>query len=87
MRSNRWTGVVALTGLLIGLLAFWNSTSPGQAPRRNPPMPWEYRVMNAESQENHEEMLNKLGLEGWELVTVNHRSPNSSTNFVLKRPK
>ena len=49
-------------------------------------MSWEYRVTNANAEENHEEMLNKLGLEGWELVTVNHRTPNSSTNFVFKRP-
>jgi hypothetical protein len=50
-------------------------------------MSWEYKVMNAEADENHQDIFNKFGLEGWELVTVNHRSPNSATNFVFKRTK
>jgi len=60
---------------------------------------WEYRVTGTEiinsqglpgGHHGHtgiEEMLNRLGSEGWELVAVSGAGPGSASRLILKRPR
>jgi hypothetical protein len=74
MRSNRWMGIVAAGGLLLGLLSFWGPMSPGQAPAARLGVAWEYKTAFLNSGGDPQESLNilgnQLGRQGWELVTI-----------------
>jgi Bacterial type II/III secretion system short domain/Domain of unknown function (DUF4177) len=96
MRFRYLLGLTILTGLALG---GWASAQPEQRAGRGGPQPrarWEYKVLDSnqveglaakESQDRLTGGLNKLGADGWELVTV---EPASSTlpvpTFVFKRP-
>jgi hypothetical protein len=47
---------------------------------------FEYKFALGERIGEMEEMLNRLGSEGWEMVTALYPVGNSSTAFWLKRP-
>lgn len=84
MSTNRWMCLVAITVLLVGLLAVLVPTSPGQAPAAKPVVIWEYKLHFA-GNEDHLESLNKLGLQGWEMVTAYNTDPQRPVVYVFKR--
>jgi hypothetical protein len=86
MNTNRWMGFVAISVLLLGLLAVLVPTSPGQAPTAKPGVIWEYKLHFA-GNEDHLEPLNKLGLEGWEMVTAYNTDSQRPVVYVFKRAK
>lgn len=56
-------------------------------------MHWEYKVVKTDSKVSfrktagsEEDMFNKLGAEGWELVNVDTNSDKSLTRAYFKRP-
>ncbi len=76
VRFNRWMGYAAAAGSLLGLLALWNPTSPGQAPAVERGAAWEYKTLAVGVDQivgvdpNSNEALNELGQGGWELVAA-----------------
>jgi uncharacterized protein (DUF1697 family) len=63
------------------------STSPDRAVReRRISVPqFEYLVETVQPQDSVQHVLNKLGLEGWELVSVSRFDQRGSTTLYLKR--
>ncbi len=89
MRSNGWMGFGAVAGLGLGLLALGNPKSNGQAPEVKPGVVWEYRTIfehTGHSRQNNDELLNRAGQEGWELVAVGEGSLGQ-VRCTFKRPK
>jgi len=69
MKLNCWM-CVALAAVLVGWLTLGSTTSPGQAPVEKPAVVWEYQTVRGpwDGALQIDEMLNKLGQHGWELV-------------------
>jgi hypothetical protein len=101
MKGNRLAGVAAMSLLTIWLLTTWGPASPGQVPvvesagkqmekvgvpAQRTRMAWEYKTFYAGTRDDHDEALNKLGEEGWELVAVAD-DPRNMYRYVLKRHK
>ena len=84
MKSIRWMNLA----MAAGLLAYWSPNSPGQAPSEKPRVVWEYKTLSSPKLADNDEMLNKLGQQGWELVLVapSASSPGSQ-GWVFKRAK
>jgi type II secretory pathway component GspD/PulD (secretin) len=66
-----------------------------EGPGTRAPAAWEYKAMAhsqvealaaKEAQDRLSDGLNKLGADGWELVTVEPSSPSTSPLFLFKRP-
>ena len=76
--------VIALLGVLVGLLSFDTfGTNLGVA------QSWEYRL-ESPSDWSFESELNKFGQEGWELVfarRATNSSGSASYEMILKRPR
>ena len=85
MNTNRRVGLAALAVLMVGILTIWGATSPGQAPAGRPAA-WEYTQMYA-GNGDHRVELNKLGAQGWELVTAYNTDPQKPVVYVFKRVK
>jgi hypothetical protein len=89
MRTKSLVIAVALTALLT--LVGW--TVYGQRPpQRLSPTRWEYKVMYVPGVRNmSEEMMNKLGAQGWELVTYQAINNEGGTigagNYFFKRAR
>jgi hypothetical protein len=88
--KSRW--VLLLVGVAVLCLVGWGGQSGGAqgSARGN----WEYKVltsyggMSVATSDVSE--LNKLGAEGWELVTMQQSEPGKSpqrTNYYLKRAR
>ena len=58
------------------------ATEPAPKPR----VAWEYKTFYGGSRDEHDEELNKLGGEGWELVALGD-DPRSLIRYVFKRQK
>jgi hypothetical protein len=85
----RLIGVVA--AVLLGVIGW---TGYGQRPQaqRVSPTAWEYKVLYAPGVRNmSESMMNKLGAEGWELVTYqainNEGGTMGAGNYFFKRAR
>ena len=88
MQTNRWTSAFVVIGLVLGSLAIWGRTAPGQAPAANPRVTWEYQVVPFNDSELLQEPFKKLGEDGWELVTIDRAPPYAKPNFcIFKRPR
>ena len=86
IKTNRWVRFATMAVLIAGLLMAWNLASIGQAPAALPGVAWEYREHFA-GNEDHLGPLNKLGSQGWELVTAYSKDPQGATIYVFKRAK
>jgi hypothetical protein len=89
MKSNRWIGGAALSGLLIALLAIGNTSSPGQAPAAKPAVAWEYKSTMVGNDEDLHSTLNGWGAQGWEMVTAYTRGVGGQGGvvYLFKRAK
>jgi hypothetical protein len=85
-RSNRWIGLTVMFVLVAGLLTVWGSASPGQPPASKTGVIWEYKTDYGPNRQSNDELLNKLGQEGWELVAVGD-DPRGFVRYVFKRPR
>ena len=87
MRKKVWLiGIAA--AILLGLVGW---TGYGQK-QRAPQMTWEYRVIFVPGVRNmSEETMNKLGAQGWELVTFQAINNEGGTigagNYFFKRAR
>ncbi len=86
MRSNRWVIFVTLVVSGAGLLALGNATSNGQAPAAKPGVIWEYQTQFGPNRQANDDLLNRAGQEGWELVAVGD-DPRELVRYTFKRPK
>jgi hypothetical protein len=86
MKPDRWSAAALTVALLVGLLAVWNPASPGQAPEAKPAVGWEYKTFFGPTRQGSDEVLNRLGEDGWELVAIGD-DPRGLVRYVLKRPK
>ena len=71
----------AATGLLLFALAFSGCHTP-----RHAATVWEYRVIQVQPIKPMETAMNKAAEEGWEVVTIEIDSSNTSF-AVLRRPR
>jgi hypothetical protein len=85
MNTNGRMGLAARVVLMVGMLTVWGATSPGQPPAGRPAA-WEYTYMNGGNGDNREG-LNKLGAQGWEMVSAYQTDPLRSVVYVFKRAK
>lgn len=85
MRTKNLVLIVAV-GLAFGALILGSATSSGQFTEKRPVVAWEYQTYFGSDRQSHDEELNKLGQEGWELVAVTS-DPRHLIRYVLKRPK
>jgi hypothetical protein len=86
MRSSRWAAIGAVVCLGAGLLALGNAASHGQAPVPKAAVVWEYSTQFGANRQDHDEMLNQAGQDGWELVAVSD-DPRELVRYTFKRPK
>ena len=88
MKTRIWF-VAVVAALLFGLVGW---TGFGQKSQRTPQPVWEYRVVYSPGARNLSEgMLNKMGAEGWELVTFQSINLEGGTigagNYFFKRAR
>ena len=88
MRTRIWLiGIVA--AILFGLVSW---TGFGQRPQRTYQVTWEYKVMYVPGARNlSEEAMNKMGAQGWELITFQPINNEGGTigagNYFFKRAR
>jgi len=88
MKTRIWlVGIVA--AVLFGVVGW---TGLGQKSQRAPQQTWEYKVMYIPGARNlSESAMNKLGAEGWELVTFQAVNMEGGTigagNYFFKRAR
>lgn len=88
MKTKVWLlGIAAV--VLFGLVGW---TSFGQRSQRTPFMTWEYKVMYVPGARNlSEEAMNKMGAQGWELITFQAINNEGGTigagNYFFKRAR
>jgi len=91
IKTNRWIGFPVLLILMAGLLTLWGPASPGQPVAGRPGVMWEYKTDYGPTIESNDELLNRWGREGWELVAVLDdniaRGDLRTLRYVFKRPK
>jgi hypothetical protein len=81
--SSNWRPFLAITVMiLLGWFAATQSTSSGQNPARTLPTRWQYKV--AVGSVFDETNADRLGIEGWELVTV-YKQSDGEVRAIYKR--
>jgi hypothetical protein len=88
MKTKVWLPCIAAV-ILFGLVGW---TGFGQKPQRTPLTTWEYKVVYIPGARNLSEgALNKMGAEGWELITFqainNEGGTMGAGNYFFKRAR
>jgi hypothetical protein len=88
MKTKHWLVVIAAV-VLLGLVGW---TGFGQRSQRGSQVAWEYKVMYVPGARNlSEEAMNKMGAQGWELITFQAINNEGGTigagNYFFKRAR
>ncbi|MBM4073117.1 MAG: DUF4177 domain-containing protein [Planctomycetes bacterium] len=88
MRAG-WCGAgIALVVMMLTVLHWAGGPSAGQAPAAQARVRWEYKTLDHVGPGRPaDKTLNKLGDEGWELVSVAAPSSRQELIYVFKRQK
>jgi hypothetical protein len=76
--------IVALIAALVAVTCWKQSSGQGE-PAKPAAVIWEYKVVDSSYKTaNDQELLNKLGAEGWDVCVAYH---SNTAHLILRRPK